>query len=587
MATQTRADIPENQKWDLSKLFNNSEEYKAAVAEFEGLLGQVADYKGTLAGGAAAVKAAIDFQETLERKLMRVYIYSHLFSDLDTSDNFGIEQHAIATSLYVKFTEAYSWFEPELLSLDSIPEVPEYQRMLDRIAASKEHTLDAAGEEILSTLGEVFETASNAFSTLTNSDFEFGTLTTEDGEEVEITHGNYGKYLESNNRDVRKSIFEKYFKTYTHFGNTLASTFDSMVKASNARAKIRGYKTSREMYLSGNEVPESVYDTLVEAVNKNLPLLHRYVALRKRLLGLEELHTYDMYVAPVEELELTFTYDEACEIMYKALAPLGEDYIAVVKEAVNSRWIDVHPTKGKRSGAYSSGSYDSAPYILLNWQDNLDNLYTLVHEVGHSLHSYLTAKNQPYTTGSYPIFLAEIASTTNENLLTEYLLKTLTSPKERIFILSQYLDGFKGTVFRQTQFAEFEHYVRIAAQEGQPLTNEYVSEYYADLNARYYGEALERDEQIASEWSRIPHFYSPYYVFQYSTGFAAANALAARMLDLGQPAVDDYLGFLKSGNSKKPVDTMKAAGVDMTTVDYIDNAFKVFEERLVELEKLV
>ena len=422
---------------------------------------------------------------------------------------------------------------------------------------------------------------------LNNADLVFPTVKDDNGDKVELSSGVYGQLIESTNREVREEAFKGLYSVYEQFRNTFASTLTSHVKKHNYQVKIRNYSSAREASLSNNHIPESVYDTLLDVVDTHLPLLHRYVALRKKLLAVDTLHMYDMYTPILGDAPIRYSYDEAKEKSLEGLAPLGEEYLAIVKEAYADRWIDVVENKGKRSGAYSSGSYDSKPYILLNWHESLNHLYTLVHEMGHSVHSYYTRKTQPYVYGDYSIFLAEIASTTNENLLTEYLLETEKDPHVRAFILNHYLDGVKGTIFRQTQFAEFEHFIHTEDAKGVPLTSDYLSDYYGNLNAKYYGDSVERDPEIAFEWSRIPHFYYNYYVYQYATGFSAASALSQKILNNEPNALENYINFLKAGSSDYPIEVIKKAGVDMTQPTYIEDTMVLFEERLNELEALI
>jgi oligoendopeptidase F len=458
---------------------------------------------------------------------------------------------------------------------------------LDSLTSAREHVLTAREEELLAGAGEIFAAPSKTFSVLNNADMTFPKVKNEEGQEVQLTHGLYGKLMESPDREVREGAFKALYKTYDGLKNTFATTLSTNVKAHNYKAKVHKYESARAAALANNHIPESVYDTLLDVVNEHLPLLHRYVDLRKDLLGVEELHMYDMYTPLTGEAPIKYSIEAAMEETLKGLQPLGEDYLAILQEAFDNRWIDWLENEGKRSGAYSSGAYDTNPYILMNWQDSLNQLYTLVHELGHSVHSYLTRKNQPYVYGDYSIFLAEIASTTNENILTDYLLKTQTDPKVRIYILNHYLDGFKGTIFRQTQFAEFEHYIHQQALAGVPLTQDFMTSYYAELNAKYYGPSVEKDPEIGIEWTRIPHFYYNYYVYQYATGFSAATALAKRIVEGEEGALEKYLSYLKAGNSGYPIEVMKKAGVDMTQSAYIEDAMKVFEERLNELEQLI
>lgn len=377
------------------------------------------------------------------------------------------------------------------------------------------------------------------------------------------------------------------YDTYGSFKNTFASTLSGEVKSHNFNAKVRNYESARQAALDNNHIPEEVYDNLIEAVHEKLPLLHRYTKLRKKILGVDELHMYDLYTPLVKDVKMPVTYDEAKKYVQEGLKPLGEDYADILEEAFGKRWIDVEENKGKRSGAYSSGTYGTNPYILLNWQDDVNNTFTLAHELGHSVHSYYSRKNQPFRYGNYSIFVAEVASTTNEALLNDYLLKHLDDEKEKLYILNHFLEGFRGTVFRQTMFAEFEHDIHVLAQNGEALTADRLTEVYYDLNKKYYGEDVVSDEKIGLEWARIPHFYMNYYVYQYATGYSAATALSKQILDGEEGAVDRYLGFLKSGSSEDPIDVLKKAGVDMTHKQAILDALDVFEEKLTEMEELL
>jgi oligoendopeptidase F len=422
---------------------------------------------------------------------------------------------------------------------------------------------------------------------LNNADLEFPSIINDKGEEVEVTHGRYTSFLESADRRVRHDAFKAVYETYGKFRNTFASTLTGQVKKDNFYAKVRNYKSAREAALANNNIPETVYDNLVNTINKYLPLLHRYVALRKKVLGLDELHMYDLYTPLVKDIQMKVTYNEAKDLILKGLEPMGEEYLSVLKEGFENRWVDVQENKGKRSGAYSSGAYGTNPYILMNWQDNVNNLFTLAHEFGHSVHSYYTRKSQPFAYGDYSIFVAEVASTCNENLLSEYLLKTLDDDKKRLYILNNYLETFRGTVFRQTMFAEFEHDIHMRAQNGEALTADLLTKVYYDLNKKYFGNDIVIDEEIGLEWARIPHFYYNYYVYQYATGLSASTALSKQILEEGEPAVTRYIDYLKAGSSDYPIEVLKKAGVDMTSTDPIENACKVFEEKLTEMEELL
>lgn len=591
-----RSELPEELTWDLTPIFASDDAFNEALATLASELDKASDYQGTLKNGPQAFLDAIEYVLSIHRTTEKIYVYSHLKNDQDTGNTVYQGLYAKASMMAAKAGEAVSWFGPEVLTLsdDTIESyfkeesgLEIYRHFINQITADREHTLSEKEEALLAGASEIFSASSNTFAVLNNADLEFPIVTDDDGEKVQLSSGVYGQLMESTNREVRKEAFEGLYKVYKQFRNTFASTLSSHVKKHNYNAQIRNYSSAREASLSANHIPESVYDTLLDVVHKNLPLLHRYVALRKKLLNVSELHMYDMYTPILGDAPIRYTYEEAKLKSLDGLSPLGEEYLEIVKEAYGDRWIDVVENKGKRSGAYSSGSYDTKPYILLNWHESLNHLFTLVHEMGHSVHSYYTRKNQPYVYGDYSIFLAEIASTTNENLLTDHLLKTEKDPKVRAFILNHYLDGVKGTIFRQTQFAEFEHFIHTEDAKGTPLTSDYLSEYYADLNAKYYGDSVERDPEIAYEWSRIPHFYYNYYVYQYATGFSAATALADKIIRKEDGALDNYLTFLKSGSSDYPIDVMKRAGVDMTQADYIEETMTVFESRLDELETLI
>lgn len=591
-----REDLPEKLTWDLTPIFSSDQEFDKKYEELTEELKNSEHYKGTLGNGATAFLEAFEFVLTMYRKVELIYVYSHLKNDQDTTNTTYQALYARAGSLLSKVSEAIAWYEPEVLQLsdeqiwqyfEEEPKLEVYRHYVKQMVDNRSHILSADQEALLAGAGEIFGASSGTFAVLNNADLEFPTITGENGEKIQLSHGVYGQLLESTNREVREAAFKGLYSVYAQFRNTFASTLGTHIKGHNFKAKARQYASAREAALSNNHIPESVYDTLVTVVNKHLPLLHRYMELRKRLLNVDTLHMYDLYTPVLGEAPIKFTYEEAVEKAIESLAPMGEEYLAVVKEAFSNRWIDVVENKGKRSGAYSSGSYDTNPYILMNWHDTLDQLFTLVHEMGHSVHSYFTRSNQPFVYGDYSIFLAEIASTTNENILTEHLLATEEDPRVRAYVLNHYLDGFKGTIFRQTQFAEFEHFMHQEDAKGTPLTSEYLSESYGELNAKYYGPAVEKDPEIKDEWARIPHFYYNYYVYQYSTGFSAASALAKKIWEKEPGALDAYLTYLKAGNSDYPVEVMKKAGVDMTQAAYIEDAMAVFEQRLNELEALV
>lgn len=593
---KTREQIDPKHQWDLTPLFSTDEEFEVAYEKANENLEIIGKFQGKLSDNAETLSKAIDTLLALSRDVSNLGVYAHLKNDQDQTNPDYQKMNARTNQLYSKYSQATAFFSPEVLSikqddLDSMikgnKRLEELQQFIDDMTRNREHVLSPEQELLLAGASEVFSGASSTFGYLNNADLVFPTIKDAEGNDVQLTHGLYGKLLEETNRTVRKDTFEGFYSVYRQFENTLAQILSTEIKTHNYKAKIRGFKSAREASLFRNNIPESVYDTLVDAVNGRLDLLHRYVDLRKKLLNIDDLEMYDMYTPLLGEPPITFTYEEAKEITLKALQPLGDDYIAIMEQAFDDQWIDVFENKGKRSGAYSSGTYDSKPYILLNWQDTINSLYTLVHELGHSAHSYLTHTNQPYEYGDYSIFLAEIASTTNENLLTNYLLKTYDDVEIQRYVINHFLDGLKGTVFRQTQFAEFEHLMHEEDAKGNPLTAEFLSEKYKELNAKYYGPSVNSDSDIKNEWSRIPHFYMNYYVFQYATGFAAATAFADRIADGDSEALNSYLGFLKSGSSHYAIDTMKIAGLDMTERNYIDQTLNVFEQRLNEFEALL
>ncbi|MDR2465058.1 MAG: oligoendopeptidase F [Streptococcaceae bacterium] len=591
-----RNEVAEKDTWDLSLIFKDEQAWESEFKRVEGILKESAQYKGTLKDGSEAIFKTLQHFENLYRPTEKLYVYASMKNDEDTANSFYQGMQSRAKTLYVNASESMSWFEPELLSLtdeeikamiEENEELTLYKYFLEQITSNREHVLSNEGEALLASVSELFNGPGETFSILNNADLRFPMVQDEERREVQLTHGLYRQFLESFDREVRKDAFQKMYQTYGEFQHTLASTLSYNVKTDNVRAKVRNFDSARQAAMHANHIPETVFDTLLNVVHEHLPLLHRYVALRKRVLGVDTLHNYDLHTPIVDDVDFSMTYDEAKEKALVALAPLGEEYVRVVKEAFDNRWVDVYENQGKRSGAYSGGAYDTAPYMLMNWHDALDQLYTLVHETGHSLHSYFTRSNQPFIYGDYSIFLAEIASTTNENILTEHLLQTETDPLVRAYILNHFLDGFKGTIFRQTQFAEFEHFMHTQQAAGIPLTSDMLNDAYGKLNAKYYGDALVRDEEIALEWARIPHFYYNYYVYQYATGFAAASALSKKIVQGNPKDLEKYLDYLKAGSSDAPLNVIQKAGVNMEEETYLRDAFKLFEERLDELEKLI
>lgn len=596
MALPTRNEVSDDLKWDLSRVFKNDQEWEQEYKQVAQEIKNLSKFKGTLAKSGKDLYEGITAILAVNRRLEKVYVYATMSSDVDTSNNHYLGFVAKAQSLANQMSAAIAFVDPEILSIpeetlakfmQDEPRLENYRHRLEQITQKRPHTLPANEEKIIADAGDATGTSANTFNVLTNSDMEYGYVQDEDGEMVQLSDGLYSLLIQSQDRNVRKNAFDVMYASYGQFENSLASTLSGEVKAHNFNARVHKYNSAREAALSENSVPTAVYDTLIKEVNSHLDLLHRYVALRKKILGLKDLQMYDMYVPLTGKPVLSYNFEEAKEEARKALAPLGEDYLKHVDYIFNNRVIDVVENQNKVTGAYSGGAYDTDPYELLNWEDNLDSLYTLVHETGHSVHSWYTRNTQPYVYGDYPIFVAEIASTTNENILTEYFLDKITDPKTRAFVLNHYLDSFKGTLFRQTQFAEFEQFIHETDANGQPLTADVLDEFYGNLNQRYYGDSVEPGGEIAMEWSRIPHFYYNFYVYQYATGFAAATALANKVVHGTEQERDAYINFLKSGSSDYPTEIMKRAGVDMTKADYLRDAFDTFEKRLNEFEKIV
>jgi oligoendopeptidase F len=592
-----RDEVNTENTWRLEDIFAVDEQWEKEFEEVKGLIPSVQEYQGKLGESAEQLYAALQLQDKLLERLGRLYTYAHMRYDQDTTNSFyqGLDDRI--KNLYSQAASALAFIVPEILAVDEEKikgflnekeELKLYEHALEEINLQRPHVLSAEEEALLAQASEVMSSPSNTFGMLNNADLEFPSIKDENGEEVEITHGRYIRFLESEDRRVREDAFKAVYKTYGSFKNTFSSTLSGNIKKDNFNARIRKYESARHAALAANNIPESVYENLVNTVNDNLHLLHSYVKLRRKVLGLDKLHMYDLYTPLVKDVKMEIPYGEAKEYVLKGLAPLGDEYNNILKEGFENRWVDVYENKGKRSGAYSSGAYGTNPYILMNWQDNVNNLFTLAHEFGHSVHSYYTRKTQPYPYGNYSIFVAEVASTCNEALLNDYMLKTIDDEQKRLYLLNHYLEGFRGTVFRQTMFAEFEHMIHQKAQNNEALTADSLTKDYYELNKKYFGEEdIIIDEEIGLEWSRIPHFYYNYYVYQYATGFSAATALSKQILEEGQPAVERYIDFLKSGSSDYPIEVLKKAGVDMTSSKPIEEALKVFEEKLNEMEALL
>ncbi|WP_047374054.1 oligoendopeptidase F [Exiguobacterium sp. ZOR0005] len=593
----TRQQVPVEETWSLETIYADDQAWEQDFEALKANVPALMEYKGKLGDSADTLYAALSLRDELSRQLHKLYTYAHMRYDEDTANSHYQALNDRAGTLAAQISAQLAFMTPELLAIEESrieafmnehDELRVYRHAFDELAQERPHVLTEAEEALLAQAGDVLGQSSSTFGMLNNADLKFPKVKNEAGEDVELTHGRYITFLESSHRDVRETAFKAMYGTYKDYLNTFASTLSGSVKKDNFYATVRKFKNARQAALHHNAIPESVYDGLVEAVNERLDLLHRYVALRKRALGVDALHMYDLYTPLVKDVEMKISYEEAKRLMVDGLAPLGDEYVQIVKDGLDSRWVDVRETRGKRSGAYSSGAYDTQPFILMNWQDNVNNLFTLAHEFGHSVHSHYTRATQPYPYGDYSIFVAEVASTTNEALLNDYLLKTRTDKAERLYLLNNQLETFRGTLFRQTMFAEFEHMIHRAAQDGISLTPEYLNETYLELNKRYFGDEIVIDEEIAYEWARIPHFYYNYYVYQYATGISASAALSQQIMEEGEPAVRRYIDqFLKAGSSDYPIEVLKAAGVDMTTKAPVLAALDQFESVLDEMESLL
>jgi oligoendopeptidase F len=590
-----RKEIEEEYKWNLEDIYNTDEEWEEAFKKVKELLEKVEDYKGKLTASGKDLLNGLELIMEIQEIVSRLYAYAHMRQDENTNNQTYQALYNRAQGLYNEVSSATSFMVPEILTL-SRPEIEKYiaeteglelyHHLLDNILRQKDHYLSANEEKLLAMAGDVTQGPDNIFSMLNNADLVFPTIKDEKGEEIRVTHGRYIQFMQNKDRRVRKEAFKALYSKYDEFINTFASTLNTAVKGHIFYARARNYNSALEAALDDDNVPVDVYQNLIKTVKDNIEPMHRYVSLRKKLLNLDELHMYDIYTPLVPELEMKIPYEEAKELVLKGLQPLGDEYLEILKKGFDNGWIDVYENKGKRSGAYSSGCYGVHPYVLLNYTDNLENVLTLAHEMGHALHTYYSNENQPFVYANYKIFVAEVASTLNESLLIHYLLEETDDETREKYLINNYLEGFRGTVFRQTMFAEFEKIIHEEAEKGVPLTPKYLKEIYYQLNRDYYGPEIHLDDEIALEWARIPHFYYNFYVYKYATGFSAATALANMILNDGQPAVDKYLNFLKSGDSDYPLNILRTAGVDMNSPAPIESAISVFKEYVEKMESM-
>lgn len=596
MEVKDRKDIDVKDTWNLESIYANNELWEEDYTALEKDAAEFAKLKGAIEADVSKIPVVLDAYYGLHRRLSKLSVYARMRFDQDTADSTYQTMAAKIGSLGVKIGAASAFVEPEILSyskeqLEAAEKENErtayYGRKIEEMLRGQEHTLDAEKEELLAAAGDMAEAPDDIFSVLMNADMKYPDIVLEDGTHLPLTNSTYISYMESPDRAVREGAFKTLYGQIASLKNTFAAIYRGNLKQAKFYAQSRKYSSARAMYLADSNVPESVYDNLLSAVHEALPMMYRYVAVRKKVLGVDKLHMYDVYTPIVAAQNQTYEFEQAKQMVLEALKPMGEDYLSHAREGLENRWIDIYPNKGKKGGAYSWGCYDSQPFILLNYTKNLDSVFTLIHEMGHSIHSYYSRTAQDYAYSDYKIFVAEVASTCNECLLMHDLLEKTTDKEQRKYLLNHYLDSFKGTLFRQTMFAEFEKNAHEYCAQGKPLTAEALSQMYLELNQKYFGPDMEKDEEIAYEWMRIPHFYTPFYVYQYATGYSAAVALSAKILKEGKPAVDAYMSFLKGGESKDPIDLLKMAGVDMTTEKPVADALALFGELVTELETLV
>ena len=591
-----REEVKVEDTWDLTDMYESNEAWEEELNKIEALITEIAGMEGTCLDTAKNLLTVLEKDAACAQKIELAYSYAERLFDQDQKNTKHQSMSAKIMSVYAKYAASTAFISPEIIAASSellekyfkeVPELELYRKQIDEIIRMKPHRLSAEMEKLVALTAEMSQGPSDTYSIFNNADLTFPETEDENGEKVRLTHGRFISLLESSDKTVRKNAFEKYYATYEQFLNTLANIYNNQVKQQIFHATARKYNSTLEAAVDENNVSPDVYKNLVATINENLDKMHHYVKLRKKCLGVDELHMYDIYTPMIPDMAKEIPFEEAKETVLKALAPLGEEYVAKVKEGFENRWIDVYENQGKRSGAYSAGSYGAHPYVLLNYNGTLDDMFTIAHEMGHAMHSYYSNENQPYIYSQYKIFVAEVASTCNEILLMEYLLKNTTDKKERAYLLNHYLDSFKGTVFRQTQFAEFEMRTNAMVEAGESLNAENLNALYLELNKKYYGPDMISDKEISYEWARIPHFYYNFYVYQYATGFTSAVAIARSILAEGAPAVERYKKFLSGGCSDAPVELLKIAGVNLDTPAPIQSALDVMGEILDEMESLI
>ena len=588
-----RSTIENKFKWTIDEMYPNEESIEKDIQKVKELIEEVKRYKGILADSEENIFKALNISEEASRILQNLYVYTHMKSHEDTRINKNQSNATKTDMLSTELSMATSYMVPEIIAMDNeklenylkTERLSHYKKYVDDILRLKPHTLNEREEELLAAVADLSGVPENVYDMLSFADLKFPEIEDENGEKVRVTHSNFSLFLKSKDARVRKDAFEAMYGIYGQYKNTFASTLYGGIKSEIFYAKTRKYESALQGSLFQDNVSVDVYNNLIDAVHENLDTLNDYIDLKKKFLGLDKINMYDLYVPLTENFDMEISYEKAQKIILEALKPLGEEYLENVKKAFAEGWIDVYGNEGKQGGAYSWGSYDSKSYILMSYKDDLNSLFTLIHEMGHSMHSFYSKNNQPYLYSGYKIFVAEVASTLNELLLINYLLKNAESKEERVYLLNYYLEQFRTTVYRQTMFAEFEKICHGKVEEGEPLTAEDFNNIYYDLNKKYYGESCEVNEEIALEWARIPHFYSNFYVYKYATGFSAASALSKQILEEGESAVSRYKEFLKSGGSEFPLDQLRKAGIDMEKKESVDEALHVFKDLVKQLEK--
>lgn len=596
MKAKQREDVEEVYKWKLEDIFNSEESWQETIRHVDALLEEAAGYQGMLGQAANKLLDGLRLMEKIERSMEKVYVYAKMRRDEDNSNSHYQEMFDRAQRLAIEADSALSFILPELNAIpendirgfmDENCELLLYEHFFQELWRQKEHILSEKEEKILAMTADLSMASNNIFSMLNNADIKFPVIRDEEGKEIELTKGRYGRFMESHDRRVRKEAFEAMYGTYGKLINTLGASLSASVKKDIFYARVRNYPSALVASLDQDNISPAVYDNLIKSVHDNLEPMYRYMALRKKILGLEDLHMYDIYTPLVPEYNVDIGYEQAREQLVKGLEPLGSEYLSVVKNGLDSGWIDVYENEGKTSGAYSWGSYDTHPYILMNYDNKFDDLFTLAHEMGHAMHSYYSNCRQPYIYSQYTIFVAEVASTVNESLLLDYLLQNSEGKKERMYLLNHYLEQFRGTVYRQTMFAEFEKIIHEKAELGEALTPARLREIYMDLNRLYYGPDVVLDDNIGIEWTRIPHFYSAFYVYKYATGFSAATAIKQKIISEGEKAVQQYMKFLSAGASDYPLNILKIAGVDLSAPAPVDQALHYFNTLVKEMEEMI